>query len=284
MSEDSSQTDKETAPVAAPNRGVANSGAGNGAPQVNLPVRQVRKAYEQVYDQLRSMILQGVLAQGQRLPTEAALAMKFEVSRGTIREALRLLTAENLVRTVRGPGGGSFVTLPTVDHISEFIQRNIALLGQAEHLTLPEFLEMRMLIEVFAVRKAALQRTEEDLEKFRATLEHENELTPDEQYSHNIDFHLHLLELCDNSLLQIMIQPVYAVIHTHVGRSMLPKEQRAQLTQTVCREHREIIEAIEAQDPDLAERAMLRHLDAIAEVYREIWLPSADEAEKGMGQ
>ena len=56
-------------------------------------VTRVRKAYEQVYDQLRDLIIRGELARGERLPGELALAGQFGVSRGTVREALRALAA-----------------------------------------------------------------------------------------------------------------------------------------------------------------------------------------------
>ena len=87
-----------------------------------VPVRRVRKAYEQVADQLRELIMTGELAPGERLPNEALLAREFGVSRATVREALRVLAAQNLLRTAKGAGGGSYVTIPTVDHISEFLR------------------------------------------------------------------------------------------------------------------------------------------------------------------
>jgi GntR family transcriptional repressor for pyruvate dehydrogenase complex len=98
------------------------SGAGDAAPDpavVLVPLRRVRKSYEQVADQLRDLIVRGQLRQGGRLPPEATLARELGVSRATVREALRLLAAQGLIRTAKGSGGGSFVTLPTVDHISE---------------------------------------------------------------------------------------------------------------------------------------------------------------------
>ena len=100
-------------------RTVASPVAPPGAALPAGPVRRVRKAYEQVYDQLRDWIIRGDLSRGARLPSEAVLAREFGVSRGTVREALRVLAAQNLIRTAKGAGGGSFVTLPTVDHISD---------------------------------------------------------------------------------------------------------------------------------------------------------------------
>ncbi len=63
----------------------------------------------------------GRLARGERLPNETLLAREFGVSRATVREALRLLAAQNLIRTAKGAGGGSYVTLPTVDHLSDYM-------------------------------------------------------------------------------------------------------------------------------------------------------------------
>ncbi len=98
------------------------------------------------------------MARGERLPNEIVLAAELEVSRATVREALRLLAAQSLIRTARGAGGGSYVTLPTVDHISEFLTANIGLLTDARDFTLDELIEARMLLEVPAARLAARRR------------------------------------------------------------------------------------------------------------------------------
>jgi GntR family transcriptional regulator, transcriptional repressor for pyruvate dehydrogenase complex len=244
-------------------------------PSVNSPredsfgtVARVRKAYEQVYDQLHSMIVSGELAQGHRLPTEDRLAVEFGVSRSTIREALRLLLAQNLIRTVKGSGGGSFVTLPTVDHVSEFLERNFELLSLTDDVTLPEFLEARELLEVFAVRHAARRRTTDDLDALRATLlPVGSTLSPYEQYLHNKEFHSILVAACGNVLLRISAQPIFFVLHTHLSRSELSPEFPRQ----VGAEHAEILEAIESGDADLAESKMRQHLQDLGAVYRGIW-------------
>ncbi|MEA2268514.1 MAG: hypothetical protein QOC64_1124 [Solirubrobacteraceae bacterium] len=256
-----------TAPDTSDPAVVATVAAATVAGPAALPLRRVRKAYEQVYDQLRAMILSGELSRGQRLPTEVALAGEFGVSRGTIREALRLLVAENLIRTAKGAGGGNFVMLPTVDHISRFVQRNIELLSHTDDVTLPEFLEARELIEIFAVRQAAVRRTDKDIEALRATLSADDRLSPEEQYIHNKEFHGILVDACGNALLQIAVQPIFSVLHTHLSRSGLPPD----FTHKVCSDHREILEEIEAGDPDAAETRMRRHLAELAEVYRGIW-------------
>ena len=139
-------------------------------PAPPLPLRRVRKSYEQVADQLRSLIVTGRLPQGGRLPPETQLARELGVSRATVREALRLLAAQGLVRTAKGQTGGSYVTLPTVDHISESLSSNITLLADARDLTLEELIEVRELLEVPAARLAARRRREGDVERLRATI------------------------------------------------------------------------------------------------------------------
>jgi GntR family transcriptional regulator, transcriptional repressor for pyruvate dehydrogenase complex len=243
-------------------------------------VARVRKAYEQVYDQLHSMILSGELPQGHRLPTEDRLAADFGVSRSTIREALRLLLAQNLIRTVKGSGGGSFVTMPTVDHVSEFLERNFELLSLTDDVTLPEFLEARELVEVFAVRQAARRRTSEDLAALRATLlPSESALPPHEQYLHNKEFHSILVAACGNALLRISAEPIFFVLHTHLSRS----ELSAEFPRKVGAEHADILEAIESGDADLAESRMRRHLEELGAIYRGIWRTQGTSARPAAG-
>ena len=97
------------------------------------PTARRKKAYEEVAIELRGRIVAGSLTTGDRLPNETVLANDFGVSRATVREALRLLAAQDLIRTAKGAGGGSYVTVPRVGHISDFLhlEPQPAHLGQA---------------------------------------------------------------------------------------------------------------------------------------------------------
>jgi GntR family transcriptional repressor for pyruvate dehydrogenase complex len=242
----------------------------------SAPIQRVRKAYEQVYDQLRELIMTGELARGERLPNEAILARDFGVSRGTVREALRVLAAQNLIRTAKGAGGGSFVTLPTVDHISEFLRLNISLLSESEDVTLEEFLEARHLLEVFAAKLAAERRQADDLAVMHATIpEDPGALTAEEHYVMNKDFHSAVVVASRNTLLRIATQPIYSVLQTNLDRSHMGASFPTFPTQ-VNDDHREILEAIEAGDPELAEQRMHEHLVFLRETYERSWRePSA---------
>ena len=219
------------------------------------PVRRVRKAYEQVYDQLRDWIIRG------------------DLSRGTVREALRVLAAQNLIRTAKGAGGGSFVTLPTVDHISTFLHANISLLSESDDVTLPEFLEARELLEVFAARQCAARRTQEDIDRLRATMVNDPaELGTSAHYILNKEFHSAVLDGCGNTLVCIAAQPVFSVLQTRLRREQMPDSFARRLDD----DHRAILEAIEAGDSDAAGEEMRKHIEYLSGVYQDMWRATPD--------
>jgi GntR family transcriptional repressor for pyruvate dehydrogenase complex len=240
-----------------------------------VPVRKVRKAYEQVADQLRDLIMSGELAAPQRLPNETALAAQFGVSRPTIREALRELSAMSLIRTTKGANGGSFVTVPTVDHISAFLSANMSLLSQSEHVSLDELLEAREFLEVPAARLAARRRTEDDLEKLRAAIPGRLDLGTEQQFIHNKDFHSALVLASGNTLLSICAQPVFSVLQTNLKRSTLGRRFHRRVTD----EHRTLLAAVEAGDETTAVEQMHAHLDFLRTMYEKVWrYPTPTEA------
>ena len=146
------------------------------------------------------------------------LARQFGVSRGTVREALRALEAHNLIRTAKGASGGSFVTLPTVDHVSEFLEANISLLSEANDVTLEEFLETRRLLEVFAARQCALRRDDDDLARLRDDDPREPRRTrrPSSATSTTSEFHTAVLDAAGNTLLRIAAQPIFSILQTNL--------------------------------------------------------------------
>jgi DNA-binding FadR family transcriptional regulator len=237
-------------------------------PATGVAVRRVRKAYEQVADQLRELVMTGELAPGERLPNEALLARDFGVSRATIREALRVLAAQNLLRTAKGAGGGSYVTVPSVRNISDFLRSNINLLTGNRDVTLEELIEVRILLEVPAARLAADRRRDEDLERLRASIPLDAvRIDTREEFLHNAEFHTTIIECCGNTLLYIAAQPVFSTLQTHLARSGLGKR----FHRDIHRHHRAILAAISAGDADAAGAEMQSHLEYLVPFYEKAW-------------
>ena len=213
-------------------------------------------------------MLTGEVVPGHRLPTEMLLASEFGVCRATVREALRLLAAQGLIRTAKGATGGSFVTVPSTDHLSEALRSGLGLLAHVQHVTLEELLEARELLEVPAARLAAQRRAEEDVERLRASIPRQPlRLGTREQFRLNRDFHSAVIEACGNTLLSIAAQPIFEVLQTHLARSRLERR----FHRAVNDHHREIAAAIADGDERAAGREMLEHLEFLRPYYEQVW-------------
>lgn len=229
---------------------------------------RVKKAYEQVAEQLREAIVRGEFEVGERLPKEMDLADMLGVSRATVREALRVLTSENLIRTTKGATGGSFIIRPSLDYVSEFMITQINLLTAADEVTIAETVELRELIETEATRLAATRRTADQLERLRATVPDDVD-TPSraEVTALNRAFHLSILELTQNRLMLLSAQPVYAVLEAHSRRHDLGVLEHRE----IVREHQEILSHIASGDGDAAAEAMREHLVQLRPLTEGTW-------------
>jgi len=226
------------------------------------------KAYEQIAAVLRGRVVAGELEPGHRLPTETMLATEFGVSRATVREALRQLDAQSLIRTSKGATGGSYVTLPSAGYLSASLRSGIGLLADAQDVSLDELLEARELLEVPAARLAARRRQEHDLERLRAAIPGRPlELGAQEQFAHNADFHSVVLEASGNVLLAIAAQPVFDVLQTRLARSTLG----SRFHRAINTHHRAIAAAIEAGDEVTAGGEMLAHVEYLRPFYEKAW-------------
>jgi DNA-binding FadR family transcriptional regulator len=229
------------------------------------PERKGGPAYAVVAAELRGRIVRGDLPLNGRLPTEAELADEFGVSRATIRESLRALAAQELIRTAKGANGGSFVTAPRVSHVSELLGSSITLLTHAHRVSLEQLLEAREVLEVPAAEFAAQRRRPDDLERLRQNVaEYEAGAHP---LSRHHDFHQIVLEASGNTLLSMVAEPVFGNIVTNFDRSMLG----ARVHRSILNHHVEIADAIERGDSAAAGRLMRAHLIFLRPHYERLW-------------
>jgi GntR family transcriptional repressor for pyruvate dehydrogenase complex len=231
-----------------------------------LPVEPVRKAFEQVANQLRDLVVQGVLHPGDRLPNELELAQRFGVSRGTVREALRTLASEGLVVTTRGASGGSFAAMPDPATVVGTAARALSLMVTGREISVEELLETREMLEVPAARLAALKRTDHDLAAMRSAIpgaDPEGGTVP--PTGAILAFHELVLASAGNRLLQLTMEPILVALH-HRRRTPL---ERPGLWERVRVDHQAILAAIERADGEAAAQAMSDHLSNIRPRYHD---------------
>ncbi|WFR84846.1 FadR/GntR family transcriptional regulator [Arthrobacter sp. Y-9] len=204
-------------------------------------------AQEAVLARLRESIEDGTLAVGSKLPSEAALASGYGVSRSVIREALRSCAALGLTETHTGKG--TFV-------VSARVSTDLVL-GRysARDLT-----EARPHIEVPAASLAAERRTDDDLDTLRGILNDMlSEDDPEAWVVLDSAFHLQIARASGNKVFETVVSDLREALGKQSGTlNLLADRQRVS-----DEEHSAILAAIESGSPDGAARAMRDHLAAV---------------------
>jgi GntR family transcriptional repressor for pyruvate dehydrogenase complex len=228
-------------------------------------VDPIRPAYAQVASQLRSLIIQGDLRSGQRLPNESMLAQRFGVSRTTTREALRVLSSQGLVTTERGVTGGTFISSGNPDAIVDLLEMGLNVLASNDGLTVFELIECREMLEVPGAGFAAKRRTDADLRRLEQLLEPEHEASEafEETFANHREFHLRVLEAAQNRALAVILEPLFGVLEGFAQRLLAD----VPLRELVECDHSDLYEAIRSQDAEAASSVMQAHLDRLRALY-----------------
>jgi DNA-binding FadR family transcriptional regulator len=218
------------------------------------------KPYDMLADQLREAILRGEISEGDALPPERELVAQTGLTRGSVREALRMLAVEGLVQTRPGRFGGNVVTLPG----NESMANTIGQFVRGRKLPLRTLQETREVLEPALARLAALHRTDEDLLELKSL---HNDLVASvgnfQEFSLvNIKWHYAVAGASRNELLATVLYSIsYGVAVSTTTEEYDTTDTRRQVISI----HARIIDAIDARDADLAERRMRQHIGATHE-------------------
>ncbi|MEV0537769.1 GntR family transcriptional regulator [Kitasatospora sp. NPDC050463] len=231
--------------------------------QLDSVFRPVRtgNAFEETVERILQAIKLGVVGHGDRLPAERDLAVRLNVSRETLREALRSLQQAGWVEARRGRYGGTFVTyrLPAPD-VGE-LRRAARDLG-AE---LEDALTLRLVLEVGAAELAARRELTESQQTYlRQRLADADGASPDEYRQCDSRFHLAIGELTGSPSLAAGIAE--ARIRLNDLLNAIPMLGRN--IDHASDQHRAMTRAILAGDAAAARRATEEHLEATAALLR----------------
>ncbi|MFI6350113.1 FadR/GntR family transcriptional regulator [Streptomyces sp. NPDC050560] len=227
----------------------------------DLPPRPPRLP-EVVAERLQADLLAQGLRPGDRLPTEAQLATRHGVSRTVIREAGRILDQRGLV-DIR-PGRGMVVAMPD----GSAIARHYALMLGMNTATFQQLMETRLVIEAEIAALAAERRSADDVAEMRASLERA-EGHPDDYrrcLEEDMRFHELMARANGNPFFSWFMNPVNECLRESYKDA---RTYLASLSDTFG-EHRAILDAIEARDPDAAREAVRAHLRRVLAQQREL--------------
>jgi GntR family transcriptional regulator, transcriptional repressor for pyruvate dehydrogenase complex len=231
----------------------------NGArSSIRLSPMEVPKASDVLANELRERILSGEFAEGTPLPPERELVTQTRMSRTTVREALRILEVQGLIRIKAGRAGGAFVQRPG----EESVASSLELLIRGRQIRLASVHETREAIEPFCARLAAQHRTTGDL----ARLETANEAIAaseslDGFLQANVDWHVGVALAGHNEILTGVMMALSRAIYTATNNEGFVNDE---VRSIAVRAHRSVTRAIRERDPDAAVRRMSRHVHSYA--------------------
>lgn len=198
----------------------------------------------QTADLLRQSIEAGVLFPGTRL-IEADIASEMGISRGILREALRMLEQDNLVESF--PGRGTYIITPSEREIQEIYS-------------------LRIILEAEAVRLATEKASEQDLEELRAIYDKmlEDAHIGDKTLvvEKDLEFHRKIWEIAGHKRLRDVLEDMRVQIRLYLTVNIKLYEDLA----TDIADHEIILKGIQEHDPELATSVMTNHLQAAADL------------------
>jgi DNA-binding FadR family transcriptional regulator len=218
---------------------------------------------DEAMDKIKAMIVAGELAPGSRLPKEDVLAQQLGLSRNSLREAVRALTAMRIL--VSRQGDGTYVSslephllLETLSFAADVSQGRAAL----------QLLQVRRLLEPQATGLAAAMLQPHDLQELRDLLDRcRSAATVEDFVAHDIAFHLRIVEAVGNPVLSMLLE----VLSTRTQRVRIVRGSRTRdALESAHQDHEAILRALQARDALLAVSAATVHITAV-----EQWLATS---------
>lgn len=217
------------------------------------------RAYQDVVEQIQEAIIAGSLKPGSQLPAERELKEQFGISRGTLREALRVLEQKGLIEIRTGVTGGSIIREVNSEQLSE----NLGLLIRNRTVSLRDLAEFREGIEGGVASLAAQRVEEQDISALKGLLaEAEGYLKEgrkgwDAFIRTDEKIHMALARISANQLFISVLESVYLNIHTYY-ENYLPRGKK--ILQENFDDLRDIVSAVAAGNGELARELALTHV------------------------
>jgi GntR family transcriptional repressor for pyruvate dehydrogenase complex len=213
---------------------------------------------DEVVEQIETLILEGVLSTGDRLPGERELSRQFDVSRPILRDALKALEGRGLLTTRHG--GGTHVA----DIIGQVFSKPVTDLFSTHRKATSDYLEYRREIEGVAAEYAARRATADDIalldgimarmDKAHCTGDFEDEAEID------VEFHHAVGECAHNIILLHTLRSCYRLLSEGVFQNRLLVFTQPGAREALLAQHRAIHAAVKAGDPAAARQAAMDHI------------------------
>ena len=240
------------------------------------PFKSLKKPIlsKEVEEQLRQTINSGLYKPGDKLPSERELVEQFEVSRVTVRDALKNLQNLGLISVRRGVNAGAYVSEPTPQPITQSID-NLIQMGK---LNFAHLIEIRLYVEPDVARSAALHHTPEDIDTLKELLDRAEaclEISRKKARLTNVQFHSEVAKITRNALIIFLCESITQVFSAMLIEMTHTKLDKKGISKLIS-EHRRILEAIVKKDSKEAFKRTKQHLIETYHTYSKIIPDSFD--------
>lgn len=210
-----------------------------------------KKSYEHVVEQIQDAICDGALGPGETLPSEMKLKEMFQTSRGTVREALRVLEQKGLVSIRTGVKGGAMVN----EANTEAMKDSMGLLIRHQSISLDHLARFRELLEGHAAEEAAAKAGPDSIRQLTDLMNRIRDLVdrgPEDWEDFNrldAEFHMTLARIGGNPLVEANLDTIHQNIHNYF-RQYLPFSKS--LLEADVKDLGDILDAVARGDAALA--------------------------------
>lgn len=215
------------------------------------PVKNT-KVYEVIMEQIKDIVKKGELKSGDKLPSERELAEKLEVSRTSVREALKALTMLGLIESKHGEG--NFIKSNFEDSLLEPLSIVFLLIENKNE----DIIELRRIIEPEAAALAAKNIKEHELRELKEIMKELND-SLDAEVCVDLDkkFHYKIAQASGNHLISTIMFSISSLIEKYIDSSKIYDMNK----EVVKLQHEEIYMALENQDSKKASESVKKHLE-----------------------
>jgi len=217
------------------------------------------KVFQEVVSQIEEAILNGRIETGQTLPAERELKAMFQISRGTLREALRVLEQKGLIEIRLGVGGGSVVRSVDAGRVSE----SLGLLIRSQKVSLSHLTEFRVGIESSIAAQAAEQRSAADIRQLKDLLKvaggcaKKGSQGRDELLEVDKRIHMTIAAATQNPIYLSVLASIHDNIHRYYDRFLsMDDRELAENYRDLC----DLVAAVEKGDAKAARRLARGHV------------------------
>lgn len=226
-----------------------------------MAIKQLKRS-DLVAQEIKRMITERNLSPGDRLPRESELQAQFEVSKGTIREALKSLEVQGLVTISTGPSGGGTIVEVPLDRTLQFMQNYLFF----KEVTIEDIYAVRQMLEPELAAGAVPHLTEEHFEALEHSISCCDPSSSREdlimQRREDVNFHDILAAANPNPFLRFTCELINEMIRQLiVFGNRTPQTEHRRFGEVNANYHRDILQAARARDANAVRKLMIQHME-----------------------